>query len=112
MSGLRIFGIVLIILGVLGLVYGRFSYTRKSHEADLGVAKIELKEKETVDIPTWAGVAAIGAARRCCSSADGDDRTRRNPLHTPAQQDLNCPDRPRDRSPGARLRARGIASPV
>jgi hypothetical protein len=37
MSGLRIFGIVLIILGVLGLVYGRFSYTRKSHEADLGV---------------------------------------------------------------------------
>src|SRR5207245_9289792 len=61
MSGLRIFGIVLIILGVLGLVYGRFSYTRKSHEADLGVAKIELKEKETVDIPTWAGVAAIGA---------------------------------------------------
>ena len=61
MSGLRIFGVVLIILGVLGLVYGRFSYTRKSHEADLGVAKIELKEKETVDIPTWAGVAAIGA---------------------------------------------------
>jgi hypothetical protein len=61
MSGLRIFGVVLIILGVLGLVYGRFSYTKKSREADLGVMKLELKEKETVDIPTWAGVTAIGA---------------------------------------------------
>jgi len=58
---MRIFGVALIVLGVLGLVYGRFSYTKKSHEADLGVMKFELKEKETVDIPTWAGVAAIGA---------------------------------------------------
>ena len=33
MSGLRIFAIVLIVLGVLGLVYKQFSYTRKSHDA-------------------------------------------------------------------------------
>jgi uncharacterized membrane protein len=61
MSAVRILGMVLIILGVLGLVYRQFSYTRKSREADLGVMKLELKEKETVDIPTWAGVAAVGA---------------------------------------------------
>jgi multidrug transporter EmrE-like cation transporter len=61
MSGLRIFGIVLIVLGVLGLVYGQFSYTRKTHDADLGVVKLQIKEKETVDVPTWAGVAAIAA---------------------------------------------------
>jgi hypothetical protein len=59
MSGLRILGVVLIVLGVLGLVYGQFSYTRKSHEADLGVVKLQVKEKETVNVPTWAGVAAI-----------------------------------------------------
>ena len=29
MSGLRLLGIALIVLGVLGLVYGQFSYTRK-----------------------------------------------------------------------------------
>ena len=58
---LKILGIALIALGVLGLVYGRFSYTRKSHDADLGVVKLSIKEKETVDVPTWAGVAAIGA---------------------------------------------------
>ncbi len=61
MSGLRILAIVLIALGVLGLVYKQFSYTRKSHDADLGVLKLSIKEKETVDVPTWAGVAAIGA---------------------------------------------------
>jgi len=42
-------------------VYRQFSYTRKSHDADLGVVKVSIKEKETVDVPTWAGVAAIGA---------------------------------------------------
>jgi len=61
MGGLRILGIVLVVLGVLGLVYGQFSYTRASHEADLGVVKVSVKEKETVDVPTWAGVAAIAA---------------------------------------------------
>jgi hypothetical protein len=61
MGGLRILGIVLVVLGVLGLIYGQFSYTRKSHEADLGVVKVSVKEKETVDVPTWAGVAAIAA---------------------------------------------------
>jgi len=61
MSGLRIFAIVLIVLGVLGLVYRQFSYTRKSHDADLGAVKLSIKEKETVDVPTWAGIAAIVA---------------------------------------------------
>jgi hypothetical protein len=42
-------------------VYGQFSYTKKSHDADLGVLKVSIKEKETVDVPTWAGVAAIAA---------------------------------------------------
>jgi uncharacterized membrane protein len=61
MGGLKILGIVLVVLGVLGLVYGQFSYTRKSHEADLGVVKVSVKEKETVNVPAWAGVAAIAA---------------------------------------------------
>jgi uncharacterized membrane protein len=64
MSGLRIAGILLIILGIAGLVYGQFSYTKKSHDADLGVLKVSIKEKETVNVPVWAGVASIagGAA--------------------------------------------------
>jgi uncharacterized membrane protein len=61
MSGLRIAGIVLIILGIAGLVYGQFTYTKKSHDADLGVLKLSIKEKETVNVPVWAGVASIAA---------------------------------------------------
>jgi uncharacterized membrane protein len=61
MSGLRIAGIALIILGIVGLVYGQFSYTKKSHDADLGVLKLSIKEKETVNVPVWAGVGGIAA---------------------------------------------------
>jgi hypothetical protein len=60
-SGLRIAGIALILVGIVGLIYGQFSYTKKTHDADFGVVKLSLKEKETVQVPTWACVAGIAA---------------------------------------------------
>jgi hypothetical protein len=51
--------IVLIAAGVLGLVYGSFSYTKETHDAKLGPIELSVKEKETVNIPVWAGVGAI-----------------------------------------------------
>ena len=64
MSALKIVGIVLILAGILGLVYRGFSYTKETHEAKIGPLELQLKEKETVNIPVWAGVGAIivGAA--------------------------------------------------
>ncbi|HKY09858.1 MAG TPA: hypothetical protein VJQ55_16530 [Candidatus Binatia bacterium] len=59
MSSVKIIGIVLIIAGTLALVYRTFSYTKETHEAKIGPLELQLKEKETVSIPTWAGVAAI-----------------------------------------------------
>jgi uncharacterized membrane protein YidH (DUF202 family) len=59
MGVVKIIGIVLVVAGVLGLVYGAFTYTKDSHTVDLGVAEIEVKEKETVQIPIWAGVISI-----------------------------------------------------
>jgi len=61
MSNIRIIAIVLIIAGTLGLVYGQFTYTRESHKAKLGPLELQVKEKETVNVPTWAGVGAIAA---------------------------------------------------
>lgn len=61
MTGLRILAIVLIALGVIGLIYGQFSYTRESHKADVGGVELAVKNKETVNIPQWAGVVAIAA---------------------------------------------------
>lgn len=59
MNTVKIAAIVLIAAGVLALVYGGFSYTRETHEAKLGPIQLEVKEKQTVNIPVWAGVGAI-----------------------------------------------------
>jgi hypothetical protein len=54
---MKILGIVLLAAGILALVYRGFSYTKETHEANLGPLQLELKEKERVSVPTWAGVA-------------------------------------------------------
>mgnify|MGYP003575286258 FL=1 len=59
MSALKILGAVLILAGTLALVYRSFSYTKDTHEAKIGPLELSLKEKETISIPTWAGVIAI-----------------------------------------------------
>jgi hypothetical protein len=59
MNAVKMVAIVLIMGGVLGLVYGGFSYTKETHEAKLGPIELSVKDKETVNVPVWAGVAAI-----------------------------------------------------
>jgi drug/metabolite transporter (DMT)-like permease len=58
---LKLIGIVLVVAGVLGLLYGGFSYTKQTHDVKLGPIELSLKEKQSVSVPTWAGVAAIVA---------------------------------------------------
>jgi len=59
MSSTKIIAIVLIVAGVLGLAYGKFSYTKESHDAKVGPIELSVKDKETVNIPQWAGIGAI-----------------------------------------------------
>jgi uncharacterized membrane protein YidH (DUF202 family) len=59
MNASRILGIVLIGGGVLGLVYGTFSYSRETHRAQLGTLVFAIRDTQTVNIPVWAGIAAI-----------------------------------------------------
>ncbi len=59
MNTSKIAALVLIGAGVLGLIYGSFSYTKDSHEARIGPLDITVHEKQTVNIPIWAGVGAI-----------------------------------------------------
>ena len=59
MSGIKILAILLIIGGVLGLLYGSFTYTKETHDAKIGPLELSVKDKETVNIPVWAGVGAI-----------------------------------------------------
>jgi hypothetical protein len=59
MNPIKLVAIALIALGVLGLVYGGFSYTKDTTVVKLGSIEISAKEKETVNVPMWAGIGAI-----------------------------------------------------
>jgi len=59
MSAMKILAIVLIVAGIAGLLYGKFSYTKETHEAKLGPLELSVKDKETVNVPVWASVGAI-----------------------------------------------------
>jgi multidrug transporter EmrE-like cation transporter len=61
MSGARIAAIVLIVAGILGLAYGSFTYTKDTHHTKVGPFEFSIKDKETVNVPVWAGVGAIVA---------------------------------------------------
>lgn len=59
MNAFKIAALMLIVAGVLGLVYGGFSYTKESHEAKLGPIELTVKDNETINIPVWAGIGSI-----------------------------------------------------
>jgi len=61
MDAQRLAAIVLIVAGALGLAYGGFSYTKETHEADLGPLHMSVAEKKRVNVPVWAGAGAIVA---------------------------------------------------
>jgi TRAP-type C4-dicarboxylate transport system permease small subunit len=59
MDTLKILALLLIVGGGLGLVYGGFSYTKETHTTDIGPLHLEMKEKQRVNIPLWAGLVAL-----------------------------------------------------
>jgi len=59
MNSSKLAAIVLIVAGVLGLAYGGFSYTKATHQADVGPIHMSVNEKQYVNIPVWAGICAI-----------------------------------------------------
>jgi len=61
LSALRILAIVLIVAGVAALAYGQFTYTKSSHDLNVGPVGVTLKNKRTVNVPLWVGIAAIAA---------------------------------------------------
>lgn len=59
MSPLKIVAILLIAVGIIGLMYGGITYTKSTHDAKIGPLELSIKDKETVNIPAWAGVGAL-----------------------------------------------------
>jgi hypothetical protein len=61
MNPIKMLAIALIVAGGLGLLYGGFTYTKDTHQAKLGPIVLSVTEKESVNIPIWAGVGALVA---------------------------------------------------
>ena len=61
MKGTKLLGAVLLGLGILALAYGGFTYTKKTDVVDVGPLHLEVKDKERVNVPLWAGILAAVA---------------------------------------------------
>lgn len=59
MNTAKLIALVLIVLGILALVYGGFSYVSDTHTADIGPIHLQVNEREHVYVPIWAGIGAI-----------------------------------------------------
>jgi hypothetical protein len=59
MTATRIVGIILLVLGLAGLFTGGFSFTKETTQAQLGPLKLQVQEKESVNIPQWLSLGAI-----------------------------------------------------
>lgn len=64
MNVVKLAAVAMILAGAVALAYGSFSFTQQTHGARLGPVTMSVQERQTVNVPVWAGVAAIaiGAA--------------------------------------------------
>jgi TRAP-type C4-dicarboxylate transport system permease small subunit len=59
MPAAKIVGLILVVIGIVSLIWGGFTYTRDRHDVDIGPLQFAVEERETVNIPLWAGIGAL-----------------------------------------------------
>ncbi len=59
MKATQIAGIILIVLGVAGFFTGGFSFNKTTTQAQLGPLKVQVQEKEAVNVPQWLSLGAV-----------------------------------------------------
>ena len=58
---MKLLGAILIVLGIVALLYGGFTYTKREKVADVGPLQATVDQKKTVPISPIVGVLALGA---------------------------------------------------
>jgi hypothetical protein len=58
-EGMKIAGILLIVVGLMALVYGGFSFTSQKKAVDLGPIEINRTEHHTLPVPPILGIVSI-----------------------------------------------------
>ena len=59
MNAVKLAVVAMILPPVLTLGYPSFIFTKATHEAALGPLEMSVQEKQTVNVPVGAGIAAI-----------------------------------------------------
>jgi hypothetical protein len=54
-------GMILIVLGAVGLIYGGITYTSKKNIVDLGSIEVQVDENKEIALPPIIGGAAVAA---------------------------------------------------
>jgi hypothetical protein len=52
----KVVGVVLLVLGIMGMFWGGLTFTKETHDAEIGPIEFSVKDRETIRIPLWAGV--------------------------------------------------------
>lgn len=58
-SLMGLLGVVMIVIGVVGLIWGGISWTQKEEVLDLGAVEIEAEERESIPLPPLLGGLAL-----------------------------------------------------
>jgi uncharacterized membrane protein YidH (DUF202 family) len=58
---MKALGIVLVVIGIVALIYGGISWTRKDTVVDAGPIEITTDKREGIAIPPLVGVVAVVA---------------------------------------------------
>ena len=66
MKPIILFGVVLIVAGIVGLGVANISFTEQKTVLDAGPLKITKQEEHTIPVPTIAGIAAIVVGLGLC----------------------------------------------
>jgi hypothetical protein len=59
MRPIQVLGVVLLVLGIVAVVTGGFSFTKDEKKAEIGPVEVRVEERERVNVPLWAGVGAL-----------------------------------------------------
>lgn len=59
MKIMTIIGVILIVLGAIGLIYGGISYTSNKNVMDVGPMHVEVQERNRIPLSPIAGAAAL-----------------------------------------------------
>lgn len=61
MSATRIAGVILIVIGLVGLLWGGISWTHEKTIVDIGPIEAKAQERETIPLPPIVGGIALVA---------------------------------------------------